>query len=68
MITVADAPCSTHRPCRALLDVHSGAAVTLTGFIADDPTGYGRRPDADDAVTAIVEHKERRRDNAPLAR
>ena len=44
---------------QALLDVHSGAAVTLTGFIADDPTGYGRIVrDADDAVTAIVEHKD----------
>ncbi|HNP58931.1 MAG TPA: bifunctional UDP-N-acetylglucosamine diphosphorylase/glucosamine-1-phosphate N-acetyltransferase GlmU [Gordonia sp. (in: high G+C Gram-positive bacteria)] len=59
VITVADAPLLDAPTLQALLDVHSGAAVTLTGFIADDPTGYGRIVrDADDAVTAIVEHKD----------
>ncbi len=59
VITVADAPLLDAPTLQALLDVHSGAAVTLTGFIADDPTGYGRIVrDADDAVTAIIEHKD----------
>jgi bifunctional UDP-N-acetylglucosamine pyrophosphorylase/glucosamine-1-phosphate N-acetyltransferase len=59
VITVADAPLLDAPTLQALLDVHAGAAVTLTGFIADDPTGYGRIVrDADDAVTAIVEDKD----------
>lgn len=61
VITVADAPLLDAPTLQALLDLHDGAAVTLTGFIADDPTGYGRivrDADAGGAVTAIVEHKD----------
>ncbi|GED97063.1 bifunctional UDP-N-acetylglucosamine diphosphorylase/glucosamine-1-phosphate N-acetyltransferase GlmU [Gordonia crocea] len=68
VITVADAPLLDGPTLSALLDEHDGSAadepaqpasVTLTSFIADDPTGYGRivRDDVG-RVTAIVEHKD----------
>ncbi|QKT06522.1 bifunctional UDP-N-acetylglucosamine diphosphorylase/glucosamine-1-phosphate N-acetyltransferase GlmU [Gordonia sp. X0973] len=75
LVTVADAPLLDGDTLRALLATHRGsdaggpgrpAAVTLTSFIADDPTGYGRIVrDADGNVTAIVEHKDA--DDAQLA-
>ncbi|WP_283255276.1 MULTISPECIES: bifunctional UDP-N-acetylglucosamine diphosphorylase/glucosamine-1-phosphate N-acetyltransferase GlmU [unclassified Gordonia (in: high G+C Gram-positive bacteria)] len=61
LVTVADAPLLDGDTLRALIAEHtgSGAAVTLTSFVVDDPTGYGRIVRGDDgAVTAIVEHKD----------
>ncbi|MFT3899302.1 MAG: bifunctional UDP-N-acetylglucosamine diphosphorylase/glucosamine-1-phosphate N-acetyltransferase GlmU [Gordonia sp. (in: high G+C Gram-positive bacteria)] len=62
LVTVADAPLLDGPTLQSLLETHAGAAVTLTSFIADDPTGYGRivreggKPNGQ--VTAIVEHKD----------
>ncbi|GAB11309.1 bifunctional protein GlmU [Gordonia araii NBRC 100433] len=68
VITVADAPLLDGPTLSALLDEHDGSAaggrlrpasVTLTSFIAADPTGYGRIVRDDSGrVTAIVEHKD----------
>ncbi|MHC3003989.1 bifunctional UDP-N-acetylglucosamine diphosphorylase/glucosamine-1-phosphate N-acetyltransferase GlmU [Gordonia metallireducens] len=62
IVTAADVPLLDADTLRGLIGTHTadgGAAVTLTSFIADDPTGYGRiiRAD-DDSVRAIVEHKD----------
>ncbi|MGB3709992.1 bifunctional UDP-N-acetylglucosamine diphosphorylase/glucosamine-1-phosphate N-acetyltransferase GlmU [Gordonia sp. (in: high G+C Gram-positive bacteria)] len=65
LITVADAPLIDGATLSALLAEHHGgdetAAITLTSFVADDPTGYGRivreaGPGSD--VVAIREHKD----------
>ncbi|WP_279103719.1 bifunctional UDP-N-acetylglucosamine diphosphorylase/glucosamine-1-phosphate N-acetyltransferase GlmU [Gordonia paraffinivorans] len=62
VVTAADVPLLDADTLRALIETHTagdGAAVTLTSFIADDPTGYGRIIRTDDgAVRAIVEHKD----------
>ncbi|MFT4202057.1 bifunctional UDP-N-acetylglucosamine diphosphorylase/glucosamine-1-phosphate N-acetyltransferase GlmU [Gordonia sp. (in: high G+C Gram-positive bacteria)] len=61
LVTVADAPLLDGSTLEALLTTHDDSAVTLTSFIADDPTGYGRIVRAggpDGQVTAIVEHKD----------
>ena len=61
LVTVADAPLLDGPTLRALLDVHTAepaAAVTLTSFVVDDPTGYGRIVRDAGAVRAIVEHKD----------
>ena len=72
IVTVADAPLLDGETLSALVDEHlrddrgEAAAVTLTSFIADDPTGYGRivrtgGPGVDVAtadVLAITEHKD----------
>lgn len=61
VVTAADVPLLDADTLRALIDTHladGGAAVTLTSFVADDPTGYGRIIRDGDAVTAIVEHKD----------
>ncbi|WP_424326479.1 bifunctional UDP-N-acetylglucosamine diphosphorylase/glucosamine-1-phosphate N-acetyltransferase GlmU [Gordonia sp. (in: high G+C Gram-positive bacteria)] len=67
LITVADAPLIDGATLAELTAVHLGAdaadaaAVTLTSFIADDPTGYGRIVRADGPgsdVLAITEHKD----------
>ncbi|GAB20367.1 bifunctional protein GlmU [Gordonia effusa NBRC 100432] len=63
LVTVADAPLLDGPTLTALLAAHTTAptaAVTLTSFTADDPTGYGRIVRDDDTadVQAIVEHKD----------
>ncbi|WP_448222840.1 bifunctional UDP-N-acetylglucosamine diphosphorylase/glucosamine-1-phosphate N-acetyltransferase GlmU [Gordonia iterans] len=61
LVTVADAPLLDGPTLRALIDTHTAepaAAVTLTSFLVDDPTGYGRIERTDGEVTAIVEHKD----------
>ena len=72
IVTVADAPLLDGETLSALIDEHlrsdsgEAAAVTLTSFIADDPTGYGRivragGPGVDVTtadVLAITEHKD----------
>ncbi|EGD54771.1 bifunctional UDP-N-acetylglucosamine diphosphorylase/glucosamine-1-phosphate N-acetyltransferase GlmU [Gordonia neofelifaecis] len=72
LVTVADAPLLDGETLSALVAEHlrvdngAAAAVTLTSFIADDPTGYGRivragGPGLDIAasdVLAITEHKD----------
>ncbi|KXT55726.1 bifunctional N-acetylglucosamine-1-phosphate uridyltransferase/glucosamine-1-phosphate acetyltransferase [Gordonia sp. QH-12] len=72
LVTVADAPLLDGSTLSALVAEHlrddagEPAAVTLTSFIADDPTGYGRivragGPGLDIAssdVLAITEHKD----------
>lgn len=72
IVTVADAPLLDGETLSALVDEHlrddlgEAAAVTLTSFIADDPTGYGRivrtgGPGVDVStadVLAITEHKD----------
>ncbi|AFR48100.1 bifunctional UDP-N-acetylglucosamine diphosphorylase/glucosamine-1-phosphate N-acetyltransferase GlmU [Gordonia sp. KTR9] len=61
VVTAADVPLLDADTLRALVDTHladGGAAVTLTSFVADDPTGYGRIIRDGDAVAAIVEHKD----------
>ena len=62
VVTAADVPLLDADTLRAIIDAHTadgGAAVTLTSFVADDPTGYGRivRSPAG-AAEAIVEHKD----------
>lgn len=62
VVTAADVPLLNGPTLRALVESHSangGAAVTVTGFHAGDPTGYGRIVRGDDGgVHAIVEHKD----------
>ncbi|MFT3659827.1 MAG: bifunctional UDP-N-acetylglucosamine diphosphorylase/glucosamine-1-phosphate N-acetyltransferase GlmU [Gordonia sp. (in: high G+C Gram-positive bacteria)] len=61
LVTVADAPLLDGDTLRALVAEHTAepaAAVTLTSFTVDDPTGYGRIERTDGEVTAIVEHKD----------
>lgn len=61
LVTVADAPLLDGDTLRALIATHTmapTAAVTLTSFTVDDPTGYGRIERTDGEVTAIVEHKD----------
>lgn len=61
IVTAADVPLLDADTLRALVNTHladGGAAVTLTSFVADDPTGYGRIIRDGDAVAAIVEHKD----------
>ncbi len=59
VITVGDAPLLDGATLQALLATHSGAAVTLTSFIVDDPAGYGRIVRGPGGqVAAIVEHKD----------
>ncbi|MCR5978642.1 bifunctional UDP-N-acetylglucosamine diphosphorylase/glucosamine-1-phosphate N-acetyltransferase GlmU [Gordonia jinghuaiqii] len=62
IITAADVPLLDAETLRGLVATHTadgGAAVTLTSFDADDPTGYGRIIRAEDtSVLAIVEHKD----------
>ncbi|MFT3715870.1 MAG: bifunctional UDP-N-acetylglucosamine diphosphorylase/glucosamine-1-phosphate N-acetyltransferase GlmU [Gordonia sp. (in: high G+C Gram-positive bacteria)] len=62
LVTVADAPLLDGATLQSLVAEHTaapGAAVTLTSFLVDDPTGYGRIVRAGDGeVTAIVEHKD----------
>ena len=62
LVIAADVPLLDGTTLRALLDTHladGGAAVTLTSFVADDPTGYGRIVRTnDDSVQAIVEDKD----------
>ncbi|MEP9413153.1 bifunctional UDP-N-acetylglucosamine diphosphorylase/glucosamine-1-phosphate N-acetyltransferase GlmU [Gordonia sp. VNQ95] len=62
VITAADVPLLDSDTLATLVDTHTadgGAAVTLTTFVADDPTGYGRIVrDRDESVQAIVEHKD----------
>lgn len=62
LVTVADAPLLDGPTLTALLRAHTtepAAAVTLTSFIVDDPTGYGRIVrDSAGTVAAIVEHKD----------
>lgn len=62
IITAADIPLLDGQTIEALVATHTagaGAAVTLTGFIADEPTGYGRIIRTNDgSVQAIVEEKD----------
>ncbi|MFZ2510687.1 MAG: bifunctional UDP-N-acetylglucosamine diphosphorylase/glucosamine-1-phosphate N-acetyltransferase GlmU [Gordonia sp. (in: high G+C Gram-positive bacteria)] len=61
LVTVADAPLLDATTLEALVAAHTAApsaAVTLTSFTVDDPTGYGRIERTDGEVTAIVEHKD----------
>lgn len=62
VVTAADVPLLGSATIAALVDAHSadgGAAVTLTTFVAANPAGYGRIVrDDDNAVQAIVEHKD----------
>ncbi|MAU81997.1 bifunctional UDP-N-acetylglucosamine diphosphorylase/glucosamine-1-phosphate N-acetyltransferase GlmU [Gordonia sp. Z-3] len=62
VVTAADVPLLDAATLRALVATHTadgGAGVTLTSFIADDPTGYGRIIRTNDSlVQAIVEHKD----------
>ncbi|MDL9938498.1 bifunctional UDP-N-acetylglucosamine diphosphorylase/glucosamine-1-phosphate N-acetyltransferase GlmU [Gordonia sp. ABSL1-1] len=62
IVTAADVPLLDADTLGRLVDTHNadgGATVTLTSFIADDPTGYGRIVRTNDAsVQAIVEHKD----------
>lgn len=61
LVTVADAPLLDAQTLRELVEAHTAdpaAAVTLTSFTVDDPTGYGRIERTDGEVTAIVEHKD----------
>ncbi|MGW0038782.1 bifunctional UDP-N-acetylglucosamine diphosphorylase/glucosamine-1-phosphate N-acetyltransferase GlmU [Gordonia sp. NPDC003376] len=62
LVTAADVPLLDAPTLTAVVRTHAadgGAAVTLTGFVAADPSGYGRiRRDAGAAVRAIVEHKD----------
>ncbi|WP_026918697.1 bifunctional UDP-N-acetylglucosamine diphosphorylase/glucosamine-1-phosphate N-acetyltransferase GlmU [Gordonia shandongensis] len=67
IVTVADAPLLDGETLSDLVAEHLRAepglptAVTLTSFIADDPTGYGRIVRADGPgsdVLAITEHKD----------
>lgn len=61
LVTVADAPLIDGPTLAALLAEHTadgGAAVTLTSFEADDPTGYGRIVRDGTGVSGIVEQKD----------
>ncbi|RPA10336.1 bifunctional UDP-N-acetylglucosamine diphosphorylase/glucosamine-1-phosphate N-acetyltransferase GlmU [Gordonia sp. OPL2] len=62
VVTAADVPLLDAPTLEALVATHTagtGAAVTLTSFLADDPTGYGRIIRTNDSlVQAIVEHKD----------
>jgi bifunctional UDP-N-acetylglucosamine pyrophosphorylase/glucosamine-1-phosphate N-acetyltransferase len=61
IVTAADVPLLDAGTLRDLIDTHTadgGAAVTLTSFVADDPTGYGRIVRDGTDVAAIVEHKD----------
>ncbi|MGC4933868.1 bifunctional UDP-N-acetylglucosamine diphosphorylase/glucosamine-1-phosphate N-acetyltransferase GlmU [Gordonia sp. DT30] len=62
VVTAADVPLLDAPTLRALVETHAadgGAAVTVTGFTAEDPNGYGRIVrDGDGNVHAIVEHKD----------
>ncbi|MFT4041621.1 MAG: bifunctional UDP-N-acetylglucosamine diphosphorylase/glucosamine-1-phosphate N-acetyltransferase GlmU [Gordonia sp. (in: high G+C Gram-positive bacteria)] len=62
IITAADIPLLDAHTLTELIATHTAqpaAAVTLTSFIAEDPTGYGRILRGDDnTVAAIVEHKD----------
>ncbi|MGV9824240.1 MULTISPECIES: bifunctional UDP-N-acetylglucosamine diphosphorylase/glucosamine-1-phosphate N-acetyltransferase GlmU [unclassified Gordonia (in: high G+C Gram-positive bacteria)] len=62
IVTAADVPLLDVTVLRGLVDTHiadGGAAVTLTSFIADEPTGYGRIIRTNDgSVQAIVEEKD----------
>ncbi|GAB93955.1 bifunctional UDP-N-acetylglucosamine diphosphorylase/glucosamine-1-phosphate N-acetyltransferase GlmU [Gordonia rhizosphera] len=63
VVTPGDVPLLDGATLEALVTRHregKGASVTLTSFVAPDPTGYGRilrTPDGVD-VRAIVEHKD----------
>ena len=62
IVTAADIPLLDGQTIEALVATHTagdGAAVTLTGFIADEATGYGRIIRTNDgSVQAIVEEKD----------
>ncbi|WAC54582.1 bifunctional UDP-N-acetylglucosamine diphosphorylase/glucosamine-1-phosphate N-acetyltransferase GlmU [Gordonia sp. SL306] len=62
VVTAADVPLLDATTLDALVATHTadgGAAVTLTSFRTDDPTGYGRVIRTNDSlVQAIVEHKD----------
>ena len=62
IVTAADIPLLDGQTIEDLVATHTageGAAVTLTGFIADEPTGYGRIIRTNDgSVQAIVEEKD----------
>ena len=62
IVTAADVPMLDGPTLRALADTHladGGAGVTLTTFVADDPSGYGRIVRTNDnSVQAIVEDRD----------
>ncbi|NUU23861.1 MAG: bifunctional UDP-N-acetylglucosamine diphosphorylase/glucosamine-1-phosphate N-acetyltransferase GlmU [Streptomycetaceae bacterium] len=62
VVVYGDTPLLTTETLGALIDTHQleGNAVTVLSAHVPDPAGYGRivRGGADQAVTAIVEHKD----------
>ena len=63
IVTAADVPLLDSDTLRGLVAAHTSgdnpAVVTLTSFIADEPTGYGRIIRTNDgSVQAIVEEKD----------
>ena len=60
LIMFADTPLVTADTLKALVTkVEDGAVIAISGFVPDDPTGYGRIVVGDNnQVEAIVEHRE----------
>ncbi len=59
LITYADAPLVRGATLAGLCEgLAEGAAVAALGFIARDPTGYGRLVERDGRLVAIVEQKD----------
>ncbi|MGH3673481.1 MAG: bifunctional UDP-N-acetylglucosamine diphosphorylase/glucosamine-1-phosphate N-acetyltransferase GlmU [Pseudonocardiaceae bacterium] len=61
LVSYGDVPLLDATTLAGLITAHhdAGHAVTVLSAMVEDPTGYGRIiRDADDAVTAIVEHQD----------
>ncbi|HEY0638688.1 MAG TPA: bifunctional UDP-N-acetylglucosamine diphosphorylase/glucosamine-1-phosphate N-acetyltransferase GlmU [Pseudonocardiaceae bacterium] len=59
VVTYGDVPLLDTGTLRALLDAHTGNAVTMLTALLDDPTGYGRvLRDAGGGVTGVVEQRD----------
>ena len=59
LITYADIPLIRSATLAGLYDgLAEGAAVAALGFVARDPTGYGRLVEKDGRLVAILEHKD----------